>query len=124
MERQYLEELTPGKVSAAIRRAARYAEGKGVPLTAERIAAELGIRAGAFRAIAAGHCRAEGKQQRLTAAAMEKGAAMAAASVVEHGMTRGSGAHMHLLYLKQEEQAEGGEEAPAVCFTGEDRLEE
>lgn len=108
-------------VSAAIARAREYAVQQGVPLTAERLAAELGMAAPELcRLVAEGDAHIPDRLLSLLRAAYEE----ANASVVEHAMKRGTGANMHLMYLKQhagysdKAVSDGG----TVIFTGEDRL--
>ncbi len=89
-----------------------------VPLTVERLAAELHMDAAEFCRLA----REKGREgwRVLLRDAYEQ----ANASVVEYAMKRGSSANMHMLYLKQYAGYRDGE-APAgepVLFVGEEEV--
>lgn len=110
-------------VRAAVQRARDYAREQGVPLTAERLAAELGIHVTEFRRLV----REEVSKDRKKEAVREilRGAYEEAnASVVEHAMKRGTSANMHMLYLRQYAGYRDEEEKTAqpVIFSGEEEL--
>ena len=103
-------------VEKAVGAAAAYAKEQDVPLTVERLAAELHMDAAEFCRLA----REKGREgwRVLLRDAYEQ----ANASVVEYAMKRGSSANMHMLYLKQYAGYRDGE-APAgepVLFVGEE----
>ncbi len=119
------------KIREAIERARRYAEEHKVPLTAERLAAELDMDLSMFRAIVDGRYREpEGTDNSAKLSVIQSAFSEATASVMEHAMQRGSSPNMHMLYLK--ENAGYGEKttqdtaelvAP-VIFLGEDQIQE
>lgn len=119
-------------IEAAIRRAKEFAEQQDVPLTAERLAAELDMDLTLFHSIAAGDVPCSTASARKKVATIQKACGEATASVVEHAMRRGSGTNMHLLYLKNnagydksasEKNANiGGDTIPPVVFIGEETL--
>ena len=106
-------------VRAAVRRAREYAEERGLPLTVERLAAELQMRPEELRAAAEGGPAGGVKDERALRV-------LRRASVVEHALSKGGGASMHQAYLKNYGAlgGEGGEGKAPVCFVGGDRLEE
>lgn len=115
----------PAGVRAAVRRAREYAEERGLPLTVERLAAELHMRPEELRTAAEGET-AGGVKDEQALRLIRRAYGEAIASVVEHALAKGGGAAMHQAYLKSY-GALGGEngagKAP-VCFTGGDRMEE
>ena len=140
-----LERRRPEEIAAAIERAAAYAREQDVPLTAERLAAELEMRLDTLHAIARGeylpavdkaHPSAGARRAAKNAQAIRRACGEATASVVEHAMRRGSGTNMHLLYLKnnagydsrekepEKEKADKGGGRPPVIFAGEEDIPE
>ncbi len=85
-----------GEIEAAIDRAKAYAADRGVPLTAERLAAELDMDLELLHRVARGEEGALGPKT----AAIRRACGEATASVMEHAMQRGSSPNMHMLYLK------------------------
>lgn len=125
------------KVREAIAAARQYAEQHKVPLTAERLAAELDMDLSVFRAIVEGRYQEEEKatpDNTAKISAIQSAFCEATASVMEHAMQRGSSPNMHMLYLKEnagygdktaEASAELSAVAPApVIFLGEDQIQE
>ena len=112
-------------VRAAVRRAREYAAERGLPLTVERLAAELQMRPEELRAAAEGGPAGGVKDERALRV-LRRAYGEAMASVVEHALSKGGGASMHQAYLKNYGAlgSEGGESKAPVCFTGGDRLEE
>ena len=117
-----------GKVRAAIRRAVAYAEEQRVPLTAERLAAELQMDGDSFRRYIDPAYQPEDPAWEAALQAMRIANTQAVASVLEHALTKGSGVNMHMLYLKQ---YAGYADHPAtdaaektVCFCGEEAIPE
>ncbi len=115
----------------AIEAARRYAEEQGVPLTAERLAAQLDMDIELFRMIVEGRFTTGGKKTLEKADLIRHAAREATASVVEHAMRRGSSTNMHLLYLKnnagyeREREPEVGKDTaqtPPVIFVGEEDI--
>ena len=90
-----------GKIRAAIRRATAYAEENHVPLTAERLAAELQMDGETFRRYVDPSYRPEDPAFEPALQAIRIANTQAVASVLEHALTKGSGVNMHMLYLKQ-----------------------
>lgn len=90
-----------GKIRAAIRRATAYAEENHVPLTAERLAAELQMDGETFRRYVGPSYRPEDPAFEPALQAIRIANTQAVASVLEHALTKGSGVNMHMLYLKQ-----------------------
>lgn len=130
MRNKPLEKYAPADIEAAIRHAREYAEALGVPLTAERLAAELDMDLALFHRIVQGQYPAGTPALRRKADMIRHAAGEATASVVEHAMRRGSGSNMHLLYLKNnagydraaaETDADGH---PPVIFVGEEDIPE
>lgn len=121
-------------ILAAIERAKAYAREQDVPLTAERLAAEMEMNLDMFQAVARGEYPAGGQSTREKAEAIRRACGEATASVVEHAMRRGSGTNMHLLYLKNnagyDREREDGKaktdkgDRPPVIFVGEEDIPE
>ena len=132
MHNKPLERRTRQEIEAAIGRAKDYAQEQDVPLTAERLAAELDMDLPLFQAIAAGELACSGKKTREKVAIIQRACGEATASVVEHAMRRGSGTNMHMLYLKNnagydkpktEKTTKNADDAlPPVIFIGEESL--
>lgn len=140
-----LERRRPEEIAAAIERAAAYAREQDVPLTAERLAAELEMRLDTLHAIARGeyppavdkaHPSARCPAGSKKCTAIRRACGEATASVVEHAMRRGSGTNMHLLYLKNNAGYDSRERnrkkrkrtraagRPPVIFAGEEDIPE
>ena len=130
-----LARYTTESIGAAIEAAKAYAAGQDVPLTAERLAAALDMDLTLFRQIARGEYPARTPLARQKAALLIRADREATASVVEHAMRRGSGANMHLLYLKNNagydkdkdsagEKREGNSAYPPVVFIREEDIYE
>ncbi len=127
-----LNKRSPSQIMEAIRRAKEYASTQDVPLTAERLAAELDMDLAMFHQIAMGDGETLTPSARKKAAMIQRACAEATASVVEHAMRRGSGTNMHLLYLKNNAGYDGGRVEkstknedggmPPVVFIGEESL--
>lgn len=115
-----------GKVRAAIRRATQYAQENQVPLTAERLAAELQMDGDTYRRYVDPAYQPEDNAWNSALQAIRIANTQAVASVLEHALTKGSGVNMHLMYLKQyagyEETADGGK--GTIVFLGEDHIPE
>lgn len=115
-----------GKVRAAIRRAAQYAQENQVPLTAERLAAELQMDGDTYRQYINPAYQPEDSAWTPALQAIRIANTQAVASVLEHALTKGSGVNMHLMYLKQyagyEERATGAN--GNIVFLGEDQIPE
>ncbi len=132
MHNKPLNKRTPAEIIAAIERARDYAATQDVPLTAERLAAELDMDLMQFHRIAAGDVPATTAAMKRKVALIQRASGEATASVVEHAMRRGSGTNMHLLYLKNNagydsaRMEKSGKDAdgvmPPVVFIGEENL--
>lgn len=120
------------EIEAAIRRAKEYTQAQDVPLTAERLAAELDMDLKLFHSIAKEQVACRSTSTRQKVAAIRRACAEATASVVEHAMRRGSGANMHMLYLKnnagydkppaEKNVNQHGGDMPPVVFIGEENI--
>lgn len=124
-----LHRYTPAALEAAIRRAREYAETQGVPLTAERLAAELDMDLALFHRIARGEYPTSTASLRRKADMIRRAAGEATASVIEHAMRRGTSPNMHMLYLKNNAdydhtEGEAPESPPPVIFVGEEDIPE
>ena len=132
MHNKPLERRTRQEIEAAIQRAKDYAQEQDVPLTAERLAAELDMDLLLFHSIATGEHPCAGKKTKEKAAMIQRACGEATASVVEHAMRRGSGTNMHMLYLKNnagydkpkadKNSKEADDALPPVIFIGEENL--
>ncbi len=131
MHNQPLNRRRLADIEAAISRAKAYAESRGIPLTAERLAAEMDMDLALFHRIAAGEQVANSRMAALKTAAIQRACGEATASVMEHAMGRGSSPNMHMLYLKNNagyDLEKGGkspkpsETARPVIFVGEERI--
>ena len=118
--RKGLEGYTLEKVQEAIDRAKSYAAANKVPLTVERLAAELALPVAALRRYLREDCTVSPRLRPMVEA-LREAAGQATASVIEYAMSRGTSPNMHMLYLKQ--YAGYGEgEVPSgepVIFEGE-----
>ena len=119
-------------INGAIQRAKAYAEAQGVPLTVERLAAEMDMELTQFQRILQGQTPAKSHGMKLKIAAIRRAAGEATASVMEHALKRGTSPNMHILYLKNhagydgdkgktEENDLGPSEGPVV-FLGEEEI--
>jgi hypothetical protein len=134
MHNKPLNNLRLAEIEEAIQRAKDYAEAQDVPLTAERLAAELDMDLTLFHSIAEGVLPCKGKAIAAKAAMIQRACGEATASVVEHAMRRGSGTNMHMAYLKNNagydkpkadknsRESDGG--LPPVVFIGEENIGE
>ena len=128
LERRRLKDI-----EAAIERAKAYAVAQEAPLTVERLAAEMEMDLTLLHRILRGEVVAKSSGMRAKVAAIRKAGGEATASVMEHALRRGSGANMHMLYLKNHAgydsekggkaaRDEGGEATPPVIFLGEEDI--
>lgn len=134
MHNKPLAKRKPADIAAAIQRAKDYAEAQDVPLTVERLAAELDMDLALFHAIAEGEVSCESESLARKAAMIQRACGEATASVVEHAMRRGSSTNMHMAYLKNNagydkpkadkntKETDGG--LPLVVFIGEENIGE
>ena len=120
-------------IQSAIERAKVYAAEQEVPLTVERLAAEMEMDLDMLHDILQGRVLAKCAGMKAKVAAICKAGGEATASVMEHALRRGSGANMHMLYLKNHAgydsekggktaHNEGGELTPPVIFLGEEDI--
>ena len=128
LERRRLSDIT-----AAIERAKAYAVAQEVPLTVERLAAEMEMDLERLQSILRGEVTSKTRGMRTKVAAIRKAAGEATASVMEHALRRGSSANMHMLYLKNHAGYDGeksgkspqndeGKKVPPVIFMGEEEI--
>ncbi len=132
MHNKPLNKRTPAQIAEAIQRAKDYAAAQDVPLTAERLAAELDMDLLEFHRIATDVTQGKTPAVQKKMAMIQRACAEATASVVEHAMRRGSGTNMHLLYLKNNAgydagrgdkgTRDAGDGTPPVVFIGEESL--
>ena len=132
MHNTSLERRRLRDIEAAITRAKDYAETQGVPLTVERLAAEMDMDLGLFQRILQGKIlpKSVGTAQKINL--LRRAAGEATASVMEHALRRGTSPNMHILYLKNhagygEDNGKNGREASApsegpVVFVGEEEI--
>ena len=117
-------------LQAAVERAKAYAEAQGIPLTVERLAAEMDMDLGLFQRILQGQIapKSVGTAQKINL--LRRAAGEATASVMEHALKRGTSPNMHILYLKNhagydgekdKTGADGPSEGPVV-FMGEEEI--
>lgn len=126
-----LERRRLADIEAAILRAKAYAQEQGVPLTAERLAAEMDMDLELFHAVLQGKVNSKSRGMQAKVAAICKAGGEATASVMEHAMRRGTSPNMHIFYLKNHsgyEVDKGGKDtdegacvAP-VIFMGEEDI--
>ena len=119
-------------IEAAIARAKAYAEAQGVPLTVERLAAEMDMDLSLFHQILQGQEHGKSKSMVAKIAAIQKAGGEATASVMEHALRRGTSPNMHILYLKNHagydvDKGKTGREVPGpsegpVVFLGEEEI--
>ena len=132
MHNTSLERRRLRDIEAAITRAKDYAETQGVPLTVERLAAEMDMDLTLFHRILGMTDRAKSPGMVAKIAAIQRAGGEATASVMEHALRRGSSANMHMLYLKNHagyDSEKGGKTAkdeggtnPPVIFLGEEDI--
>lgn len=119
-------------INAAIERAKAYAEAQGVPLTVERLAAEMDMDLTQFQRVLQEQTPAKSRGMKLKIAAIRRAAGEATASVMEHALRRGTSPNMHILYLKNhagydgdKDKTGGGSLGPSegpVVFVGEEEI--
>lgn len=133
MQDTSLERRRLADIQAAIERAKAYAAAQEVPLTVERLAAEMEMDLTLIHRVLQGEVAAKSPGMRAKVAAIRKAGGEATASVMEHALRRGSSANMHMLYLKNHAgydsekggktaRDEGGEPIPPVIFLGEEDI--
>ena len=121
-----------GDITAAIQRAKDYAAAQEVPLTVERLAAEMDMDLALVHRILQGQEPAQGRSMAAKIAAIQRAGGEATASVMEHALRRGTSPNMHILYLKNNAGYHGDksghaaadeDNAPApVIFLGEEDI--
>ena len=120
-------------IEAAIERAKAYAAAQEVPLTVERLAAEMEMDLETIHRILQGEVSAKSAGMKAKVTAIRRAGGEATASVMEHALRRGSGANMHMLYLKshagydndkggKNAREDGGVRVPPVIFLGEEDI--
>ena len=125
-----IERRRMADLQAAVERAKAYAEAQGVPLTVERLAAEMDMDLCLFQRILQGQItpKSVGTAQKINL--LRRAAGEATASVMEHALKRGTSPNMHILYLKNhvgydgdknKTDADGPSEGPVV-FMGEEEI--
>ena len=124
LQRRRLTDICEG-----IERAKAYAAEREVPLTVERLAAEMDMELTELHRILDGELTGKSPGMQAKIAAIRRAAGEATASVMEHAMRRGSGANMHMLYLKSHAgyDDKGGKSEPTatvppVVFVGEEDI--
>ena len=128
-----LERRRLADIQAAIERAKAYAAAQEVPLTVERLAAEMEMDLELLHSILRGEVATKSPGMKAKVAAIRKAGGEATASVMDHALRRGSGANMHMLYLKNHAgydsekggkaaRDEGGGRVPPVIFLGEEDI--
>lgn len=127
-----LQQRRLADIEAAIVRAKAYAEAQGVPLTVERLAAEMDMDLGLFHRILQGQETTKSRSMAAKINAIRRAGGEATASVMEHAMRRGTSPNMHILYLKNhagydvDKGKNGREESTApegpVVFMGEEEI--
>ena len=133
MHNKPLESRRLADIKAAIERAKEYAAAQGVPLTVERLAAEMDMDLMLFHQVLQGQVSGGGKGMAAKVAAIQRAGGEATASVMEHAMRRGTSPNMHMLYLKNNAgydvdktgkaaKAEEGSPYAPVIFLGEEDI--
>ena len=133
MQDTSLERRRLADIRAAIERAKEYAAAQEVPLTVERLAAEMEMDLTLLHRVLRGEVAAKSYGMRQKVAAIRKAGGEATASVMEHALRRGSSANMHMLYLKNHAGYDGersgksarnedGDKMPPVIFLGEEDI--
>lgn len=119
-------------IEAAIERARAYAAEQGIPLTVERLAAEMDMDLALFHRILQGQITGKSRGMIAKVAAIRRAGGEATASVMEHALRRGTSPNMHILYLKNHagydvDKGKTGAESPGpsegpVVFVGEEEI--
>ena len=132
MHNTSLERRRLRDIEAAIQRAKDYAADQGVPLTVERLAAEMDMDLALFHRILGMTDRAKSHGMAAKIAAIQRAGGEATASVMEHALRRGTSPNMHILYLKNHagydvDKTKNGREESApsegpVVFLGEEEI--
>lgn len=133
MQDRPLERRRLADIQAAIERAKAYAAAQEVPLTVERLAAEMEMDLDLLHTILRGEVAGKSPGMKQKVAAIRKAGGEATASVMEHALRRGGSANMHMLYLKNHAgydsdkrgkatKDEDGEPMPPVIFLGEEDI--
>lgn len=133
MHNKPLERRRLADIEAAIERAKDYAAAQGVPLTVERLAAEMDMDLALFHQVLQGQVVGGGRGMAAKVAAIQRAGGEATASVMEHAMRRGTSPNMHMLYLKNHagydvdkhsKSVKAEEEIPytPVIFVGEEEI--
>ena len=128
-----IERRRMADIQTAITCAKDYAAAQGIPLTVERLAAEMDMDLMLFHRILRGDITPKSRGTALKIAAVRRAAGEATASVMEHALKRGTSPNMHILYLKNHAgydsekggkaaRDEGGEPIPPVIFLGEEDI--
>lgn len=125
-----LKKMRLEDIEAAIRRAKEYVAEQNIPLTVERLAAEMDLDLFVLNRILRGDTPGKGPGMAAKYDAIRRAAGEATASVMEHAMRRGTSPNMHMLYLKNHagydtdkpSKAEREEVRPPVVFMGEEDI--
>ncbi len=127
-----LEKRRLADIRAAIDRAKAYADAQGVPLTVERLAAEMDMDLTLFHRILQQQDMGKSRSLATKIATIQKAGGEATASVMEHAMRRGTSPNMHILYLKNHAgydvekgktgREESGPSEGPVVFVGEEEI--
>lgn len=112
----------PDEIRAAIEQAKSIAAEKNAPLTVERLAAALDMDTSQLQAAAEGGWQGKSRREREVARLLQAAWREAMASVVEHALLRGSGASVHMQYLKSRLEPSTASETRPVYFVGEEEL--
>lgn len=133
MHNRPLSQRRLSDIQEAIQRAKTYAAEQGVPLTVERLAAEMDMDLTLFHRVLEGLEMDGSRSSALKTAAIQRASGEATASVMEHAMKRGSSPNMHMMYLKNNagyDREESGKSPKAVLssvpvvFVGEERIKD
>ncbi len=122
MHNKPLEKRRLADIEAAIERAKAYASAQEVPLTVERLAAEMDMELGLFCRILQGEVESSSRSTKAKIAAIRRAGGEATASVMEHALRRGTSPNMHILYLKNHAGYEGDTPKKAAKETAADPL--
>ena len=127
-----LERRRLADIQAAIERAKAYAAAQEVPLTVERLAAEMDMDLTLVHRILQGQIEGKSKGMVAKINAIRRAGGEATASVMEHAMRRGTSPNMHILYLKNHAgydvekgktgREESGPSEGPVVFVGEEEI--
>lgn len=133
MHNRPLSQRRLSDICLAIDRAKAYAAEQGVPLTVERLAAEMDMELTLFHRVVEGLELDGSRSAVLKTAAIQRASGEATASVMEHAMKRGTSPNMHMMYLKNNagyDREENGKTPKAeptpvpVVFVGEERIKD